>query len=161
MEHEYRDGKIIIICKYFEDTTYHVSNERISVIFNGKGAVTGYALANESDMLHGCISLFFKNAPIDIYCEKAVEMIGRCQIITVHLQDATFRIKQFLDASVNGVFASYEVVSANSDDTVTVSFGLNKNMITAVCPGNREIIGNDFRFGSNEEIYHVALNIFR
>lgn len=126
MRHSYANGKIIIQDKYFSDTVYHVSNECISVIFGGKGAIAGYALANEADMLSGSISLFRKNAHIDVYSDKTVEMIGRCQTVTVHLNGADLRIEQFLDASLNGVFSSYELISDGEGDSVTVSLCLNQ-----------------------------------
>ena len=110
MKHTYKDGKIIIRDNYYNDAVYHVSNECVSVIFDGKGATCGYALANEADMLHGSIALYRHNAHIDIYSEKTVEMIGRCQTITVNLTGAELMITQFMDVSLNGVFASYELL---------------------------------------------------
>ena len=107
MNHTYQDGKIVVRDRYFKEMVYHVSNECAGMIFNGKGAVVGYALANEKDMMpRGSFSLFRGNAPIDVYLEKTVEMIGRCQTIRLHLEDGDFKIEQFLDASVNGVFTS-------------------------------------------------------
>ena len=52
---------------YFKELLYHISNECASLILNGKGAVVGYALANEKDMMKSSsISLYRNNAPIDI-----------------------------------------------------------------------------------------------
>lgn len=159
MSYSYENGKIVVKDKYFSDTVYHVSNERISVVFGGKGAIFGYALANEEDMLDGSISLFFNNAPIDIYSEKTVEMVGRCQTVTVHLDGADFRIVQFLDASVNGVFSSYELVSEDSDDSVTVTLGVNQRLLMNATPvGNNEVMSDGFSFGANTEVSFISLN---
>lgn len=157
MEHRYQNGKIIIRSNYFTNATYHIANERISVILNGKGAVVGYAPANETDILNGWISLFRNHAPIDIYSEKTVEMIGRSQLINVHLGDAHLKITQFLDASVNGVFISYELISERKDDCVRVSFGLNTSIKDATLE-KTELIAPGLRFGANTEISFVSLN---
>lgn len=159
MKHDYQNGRIVIQDKYFADTVYHVSNECISVIFNGKGAITGYAPANEKDMLSsGSIFLFRKNAPIDIYSEKTVEMIGRCQAITVHLEGADLRIEQFLDASVNGVFISYELLSGDKEDAVEVSFGLQKSLPSDTRCESTEIVSERLCFGASSEIRYIPLN---
>lgn len=158
MQYNYRDGSIIVNDKYFNDTVYHVSNERISVIFNGKGAVVGYALANEKDLMNGSISLFRKNAPVDICSEKTVRMIGRCQTITVHLENADLKIEHFLDAKVNGVFASYELLSNDAEDSVTVSFGLDMPLTNVKCNEEREIAGENFYFGANGKVRFVPQN---
>ena len=159
MDYSYENGKIVVKDKYFSDTVYHVSNECISVVFGGKGAICSYALANEEDMLDGSISLFFNNAPIDIYSEKTVEMVGRCQTVTVHLGGADLKIVQFLDASVNGVFSSYELVSENSDDSVTVSLGVNQRLLmNATLVGNNEVVSEGFSFGANTKVSFISLN---
>lgn len=158
MEHHYQDGKIIVHNRYFEDTIYHISNECISVILNGKGAIVGYAPANEKNMLNACFSMFFNNKPIDIYSNKTVEMIGRCQTIFLHLDNATLKIKQFLTASVNGVFVSYELIG-RPNDILSVSVGLNINMEHAVYEDrNREIHGKNFRFGATAELSFSDMN---
>jgi hypothetical protein len=158
MNHHYQDGAIIISDKYFSDAVYHVSNECISVIFDGKGATVGYALADQKDMMNGCISLFRQNKPIDIYTEKTVAMIGRSQTVTLHFGDAELRITQFLDASLNGVFCSYEWKSDSEKDSITVSVGINKNMIGATLSEKRELRGKEFCFGASTEISFADLN---
>ena len=159
MNHTYQDGRIIVRDHYFKEMIYHVSNECASMIFNGKGAVVGYALANGKDMMtKGSFSLFRGNAPIDIYSEKTVEMIGRCQTITLHLEDGDFKIEQFLDASVNGVFTSYSFGGKASGEPITVVFGMNKGMEDAVCVENRELHGKKFCFGASKDISWVAVN---
>ena len=48
---QYSNGKIIVEKELHEEALYHVSNEGISVIFDGKGAICGYAAANEKDFI--------------------------------------------------------------------------------------------------------------
>lgn len=159
MKHTYKDGKIIIRDNYYNDAVYHVSNECVSVIFDGKGATCGYALANEADVLHGSIALYRHNAHIDIYSEKTVEMIGRCQTITVNLTGAELMITQFMDVSLNGVFASYELNSDSKDDQITVSLGVNQKLLMdARIENNREINSDIFSFGASADISFVTLN---
>ncbi len=158
MNYRYENGSIVVEDKYYSDTVYHVSNECISVIFDGRGAIIGYAPANEADMLTSSISLFRKNMPIDIYSKKSVQMIGRCQTITVHLEGAELIIEQFLDASINGVFSSYKLLSANKSDNATVSFCLQKSLKNAVCLEDKGIVCEDLRFGSNADVNFVPQN---
>lgn len=158
MEHQYQNGSIVVRDSYYSDTVYHVSNECISVIFNGKGAVVGYALANEKDLLNGSIALFRNGSPIDIYSEKTVEMVGRCQTITLHLDSTELKIEQFLDASVNGVFTAYELSDNNADDSVTVALGFNGKFPPDDVCGTHEIANEAFCFGATEEISSVLLN---
>lgn len=158
MKRTYQNGAIIINDNYFADAIFHTSNERISVIFDGKGAIVGYALANEKDMMNGCISLFRQNNPIDIYVEKTVAMIGRSQTITIHFDNAQLKIVQFLDSSLNGVFCSYELISDNKNDLITVCLDLNKNMRDAVLLDKKELRGRDFCFGASAEISFADLN---
>ena len=153
MSHAYQNGSIIVHDHYHKEALYHISNECISVILNGKGAIVGYALANEKDVMkNGCISLFRNNMPIDIYLEKTVEMIGRSQTVTLHLEDGELEIKQFLDASLNGVFISYSFCSDSAKDSITVCFGLNKKMDDAVCVKNRELRAPKYCFGADSDI---------
>lgn len=159
MSYIYQDGKIVVRDHYFKEMLYHVSNECSSIIFNGKGAVIGYALANNKDMMpRGSFSLFRGNAPLDVYLEKTVEMIGRCQRVILHLEDGTFKIEQFLDASVNGVLMSYSFEGDTSGEPITVAFGINKGMDDAVCVENRELHGKKFCFGASKELSWGAVN---
>lgn len=158
MERLYDNGSIIIRDKYYSETIYHVSNECISVIFNGKGAIVGYMPANEKDTLNSSVSLFRKDSPVDIYSEKTVRMIGRCQTVTVRLDGADFKIEQFLDASVNGVFSSYELLSEDPKDAVTVSLCLQAALKNVVSRGNKELDGENFYFGSSGDVRFAPQN---
>lgn len=158
MKHIYKDGKIVVQDNYFSDTVYHVSNERISVIFDGKGAISSYAPANESDMLNSCVSLFNNGNPIDVYTEKIVEMLGRSQTVTIRLDRATLKIEQFLSASVNGVFTAYSLLSDNANEIVTVSLCLHKSPPNFVINGGNELACDNFYFGANTEIDYISLN---
>ena len=159
MSHTYQNGSIIVHDHYHKEALYHISNECISVILNGKGAIVGYALANEKDMMkNSCLSLFRNHTPVDVYFEKTVKMIGRSQTVTLHLEDAELEIKQFLDASLNGIFTSYSFHSKEADDSITVCFGLNKGMQTATCSQNKELTGKNFCLGASAEFAWSATN---
>ena len=159
MNHTYKDGKIIIRDKYYNDAIYHVSNECISVIFDGKGAIKGYALANEADMLRGSVAIYRGDEHIDIYSDKTVEMIGRSQTVTVHLEGGELKITQFLDASLNGVFTSYELKSIKADDSVTLCLGVNQRLLmNASVENNREISSDLFSFAASAGLSFVSLN---
>lgn len=123
MEHRYENGKIIVSGKFYEEAVYHVSNDCMSAVFNGKGTVTGYALANDKSIMKGNISYFRSGEAVEVYLNKTVEMAGRCQITDIDLQDGRLTVKQFVDSSVNGVFASYAFKSDKKDDAIEVAYG--------------------------------------
>lgn len=158
MNYSYRDGKIIVEDNYFSDAVYHVSNECISVIFDGKGAISSYAPANETDMLSSSVYLFRNNAPVDVYSRKTVEMLGRSQTVTVYSGEAELKIEQFLSASVNGVFTSYELKSDEKDDSVQVSLCINKSLHGFVINDKKVLTCENFRFGATAELDFVPLN---
>ncbi len=158
MKHSFEEGKIVIKDRYFADALYHLSNECISVILNGRGAIVGYAPANEREMMNGSVAYFHRGAPIDVYADKTVCMIGRQQKITLNLPDAELKIVQFLSASENCVFFSYELDSRREDDFLDVAFGLNKNLTDAVLENGREVIGKTVRFGANIPLIYSAEN---
>ena len=101
----YQDGKITVTSPFYEEAVYHVSNEKISVVFDGKGGLSGYSVADQKDCLKKLyLILFRKGKPIDLYCEKKVEMIGRMQRVELTLKDASLTVLQFVDPITNGVF---------------------------------------------------------
>lgn len=125
MEHKYQNGKIVIEAKLYERTLYNVSNQQVSVIFDGKGATVSYALANEKEFFQeGCLSLFRNGVPVDIYTPKRVEMLGRCQTIFLELGDARLTIKQFLHPVLNGVFVFYHWQGSSENDMLELGMTL-------------------------------------
>lgn len=118
---QYQNGKIIIEKKLHEEAVFHVSNECQSAIFNGKGALSGYALANEKDYIkQNYLILVHNGKPVDVYSNTRVEMIGRSQTVVVSLDGAELTIEQFLDAEINGVFTSYRFVGKSKTDSIEI-----------------------------------------
>ena len=119
-------GAIVLSGKYHERADYHVSNEKISVIFNGTGAITGYSEANVKDYIsQGFCAIHENGKPVDVFNYKRIEMLGREQKIEVKLNNGELLINQFLDIDTNGVFITYEITG---DDT-TVDIALMNNAI--------------------------------
>ena len=117
----YQNGKIVVASPFFEEAVYHVSNEKISVIFDGKGGLSGYSVADQKDCLNKLYLVLFRNGkPIDVYCEKKVEMIGRMQTMELSLDQATFSATQFVDPMTNGVFMRYGFQSNVKDDCIQI-----------------------------------------
>lgn len=124
MEHRYENGKIIVRGKFYEKAVYHVSNKCMSAIFDGRGAVCGYALANSQSLMSaGMVAYYRGGEAVEVYEDKTVEMLGRCQVTKVDLGDAKLLVKQFLDESVNGVFMSFAFDGKDAGDSLDVTFG--------------------------------------
>lgn len=138
MQKSVKNGAIIAEGFYYEEANYHVSNEKISTIFDGKGAITYYSEANMKEFISkGFCCIHSGDQHIDILSPKTVEMLGRKQKITIEIPVGLVVIEQFLDKSINGVFMSYELVSENENAEVTVSFMQNRiNDIRLFAEGN-------------------------
>lgn len=112
---------------YYEEVPYHVSNEKTSVIFDGKGAVTYYSEANTREFINwGFCCIHDGGMHIDVLSEKRVEMLGRRQVITVKIPSGTLEIEQFLDKSANGVFMSCSLETEKDNAEVEVVYMQNR-----------------------------------
>lgn len=109
MQNSFENGKIISYGKFYEVMIYNVSNESVSAVFDGKGAIKYYSVANESQYIKTGASAFYINGKhIDVFAPKKVSMLGRRQESIVSLAEGTIVINQFLDKKTNGVFVSVE-----------------------------------------------------
>lgn len=120
MKHYYQDGKICLTGQSWEKALYDVSNEKISVQFDGKGGLTKYLVGNQNkNYVHSFTALHFNldGKRILTHADKIVEMIGRTQTLTIKQDGAEVKIKQFLSKAVNGVF--YEI-TCRAENTVAL-----------------------------------------
>ncbi len=110
MKHYYCDGKICLTGQNWETAFYDVSNEKISVRFDGRGGLTKYLVGNQNkNYVHSFTALHLSvdGKRVQPRVKKTVEMIGRIQTVSLQQDGCEIRIKQFLAQEINGVF--YEV----------------------------------------------------
>ena len=121
MKHSYCDGAIICQCLFHEKVKYNVSNEKISVVFNGSGGIIGYAEADTAEYLNrGFCSWYVNGQFIDVFSKKTVKMLGRKQTVSIETPVVILRSELFLDSSHAGVFAVYQVLERKDDANITV-----------------------------------------
>ncbi len=121
MKHSYQDGVVVCHCPFHEKVKYNVSNEKISVIFDGSGAMVSYAEADTAEHLsRGFCSWYINGQFIDMFSEKTVRMLGRKQTVSVATPAGILKSELFLDQSHSGVFAVYQVLERKSEADITV-----------------------------------------
>ena len=62
MEYSFENGFVSVKGAFYEEVPYNASNEKISAVFDGKGAVRYYAAANEECYIsegYGSVMAFY------------------------------------------------------------------------------------------------------
>ncbi|NCA68439.1 MAG: hypothetical protein EOM87_10325, partial [Clostridia bacterium] len=112
----YIGGAIQAVSPFFEKSCYDVANNLISAQFDGRGAVSKYAVINKFSVFSSYYPLFSVNgAPVDYFTKKRVTMIGKKQVVEFSSSGADFVIKQFLDNNNNAVYSEVAISAAASD----------------------------------------------
>ena len=121
MKHSYSDGAIICQGLFHEKVKYNVSNEKISVVFNGCGGIIGYAEADTAEYLNrGFCSWYVNGQFIDVFSKKTVKILGRKQTVSIETPVGILRSELLLDSSHAGVFAVYQVLERKGDANITI-----------------------------------------
>ena len=139
---EFSEGKIISKVPFYKDVLYDVSNNLISVQFNGKGCVSKYSIINGRSFSENvaAFKIFINNKEMFFKTPKKVEMIGRLQYITYETDYGEIKIVMFLHREHNCVFEkivfdlkkAYSVKAAMYiRGAVPESFGRQGNTYTA------------------------------
>ena len=103
----FKDGKIVLQSKYFEQAKYDMSNETVAVQADGCGGLTSYRVANRAgNALSGFLSLDLSvgGKRLSPYISKTVEMIGRMQKVILQTPQGELSVTTFLGGRENGVF---------------------------------------------------------
>ena len=146
MKHSYCDGAIICQCLFHEKVRYNVSNEKISVIFNGSGGIISYAEADNAEHIsRGLCSWYVNGQFIDMFSEKTVQMLGRKQSVSIKTPAGILCSELFLDSSHAGVFAVYQVLKRKGDADITVGCTYdNTQKLQIFSDGNTEIESDNY-----------------
>ena len=98
MKNEYIGGGITATGKLWEEALYDAGNNAITAQFDGRGAISRYAVMNKYEVFSKFYTLLtIDGVPLDYMREKKAEMIGKRQITTVYTDKAEIEIIQFLD----------------------------------------------------------------
>lgn len=161
MKHEYKNGAIIANGSFYEPATYHVSNEKISAVFDGKGALTYYANSNGVCLSKGHFS-FMVNGKATNWCmKKSAVMIGRKQELYADIGVGTLKIVQFLDKSTDGVYLRYELITDAPNTVVDLLYYTDRiNSISFISDGDYSIIKDNYALNVKLTNVKKTINIF-
>ena len=144
MRKRYRDGKIVVVGKFFEDVNYDVASSDLHVKFDGKGGITDYTVVNQSVgyVTRTFLGVFIKGENVGAFCDKTIEVGGRMQKILLKKGNVLITVLQFVPVEGNAVL--YEI-KANKTGDYDFVFDLGKAT-------------NRFNYAANVESRYVAAN---
>lgn len=133
MEHSFNNGAIVVKSDFYQEAIYHVSNNKISVVFDGKGGIKYYTKANQQPYSTMCSSSIRINGQhIDIFSKKTVTMQGRRQIVQVETDAGLLKIEQLIDQNTDGIYFYCSLENALTDDVIQYSVFLTNLMASAM-----------------------------
>ena len=129
MNISFENGRIVTTGALYDDVPYDVSNNSISVQFNGKGGINSYLKINDKVFFDGLqvFKLFVNGKEIAFNTKKRVECIGRTQTVIYYSALAEIKIVSVLNEKVNAVITKIEVTPMES-----ISFDLGIFMVGAI-----------------------------
>lgn len=108
----FKGGAIVASKPFSEKTCYDVGNNLVTAQFDGRGAVSKYAVMNKYSVFSSYYSLFsIDGVAFDWGTDKEVTMIGRKQTVAFSVPKADIRLIQFLDDNTNAVYLRAEVTA--------------------------------------------------
>lgn len=145
MKNSFLSGAIVAKGGFYEEATYHISNEKISVVFDGKGALTYYANSNGVCLNKGHFSFLVDGEPINWCMEKEVVMLGRKQEIIADIGVGKLKFVQFLDKDTDCVYLSYELITDTPTTQVDLLYFTDKmNSFDVYCDSEYQIIKENY-----------------
>lgn len=147
MQVGYKDGAIVAQGQLHEKAEYDVSNNRITAQFDGRGAISKYAVMNKYSVFSNFYAIItLDGKPLDYMCDKRVVMLGKKQVTYIHKGGAGITLTQFLDTDNNCIYVEYAILSDRDIDFKCVNnFGINYESYVTQLPTNRLSAGNLLR----------------
>lgn len=147
MKNEYKDGGITAYGKLWEEALYDAGNNAITAQFDGRGAISRYAVMNKYEVFSKFYTLLtVDGVPLDYIRDKKADMVGRRQITTVYTDKADIYITQFLDNAHNCIYVQFSVdAKEDTDFEAVMNFGINYQSYVDQLPGARLTAGNLLR----------------
>lgn len=149
----FENGRIVTTGILCDEVPYDVSNNSISVQFNGNSGINSYLKINDKKFFDGLhvFRFFVNDAEIAFDTKKRVESIGRTQTVTYYNELAQIKTVSVLDENINAVITKIEVTPRE-----TVCFDLAIFMRWAIsgkcvplADGSFVCSDNGFAFASN------------
>ena len=147
MKNEYKGGGITAYGKLWEEALYDAGNNAITAQFDGRGAISRYAVMNKYEVFSKFYTLLtVDGVPLDYIRDKKADMVGRRQITTVYTNKADIYITQFLDNAHNCIYVQFSVdAKEDTDFEAVMNFGINYQSYVDQLPGARLTAGNLLR----------------
>ena len=114
---EFKNGKIIEKVPFSKKVAYDVANNLISAQFDGRGAISKYAVMNKFSVFSAYYTLIsVDGVSFDWNAKKTVEMVGKQMIISFQAKDFDMVINQFLDQKTNCIYVENKVTAKKDMD---------------------------------------------
>ena len=129
MNISFENGRIVTTGILCDEVPYDVSNNSISVQFNGNSGINSYLKINDKKFFDGLhVFRFFVNGEeISFNTKKRVESIGRTQTVTYYTSLADIKTVSVLNEKVNAIITKIEVTAKEK-----ISFDLGISMMHAL-----------------------------
>ena len=139
MKRSFKDGAMVVDGVLADITYYDVSNNRITAQFDGRGAISKYAVMNKFSVFSNYYSIYsVDGVPLDWSEPKTVYMCGKKQVTEIKHAKCDIKITQFLDAGTNAIFVQTEVEAKQAIEfSDTVNFGINYSSYVEQLLANR------------------------
>ena len=166
METSFRDGKIVVRGKFWEEAVYDVCANDLRVCFDGNGGITNYSVCNHpgSYLRKSYLNVFVNGVKLDAFTDKTVEMIGRTQRIVLDADDGKIEVFQFIPKRGNALCCEITAEKRAKYDFALVFGNASRTFAYAADAENEHVPENHsvylhtnksvrfvYAFGSDEE----------
>ena len=155
MNISFENGRIVTTGILCDEVPYDVSNNGISVQFNGKCGINSYLKINNTKNFSGLhvFKFFINGEEIPFDTEKRVESIGRTQTVTYYNRLAQIKTISVLDENVSAVIMKIEIEPKEniSLDLAIFMRGAVSEKCTQLSDGSVVSSGNGFTFASDAQ----------
>lgn len=154
MNISFENGRIVTTGIFTDSVPYDVSNNSISVQFNGRSGINSYLRINDKRFFYGVhVFKFFVNGEeIPFNTKKRVESIGRTQTVTYYTSLADIKTVSVLNETVNAIITKIEVTAKEK-----ISFDLGICMAHAL--SEKMIVLEDGSFFAPDKFCHFASDV--
>ncbi len=162
MNVDFKNGRVVTECILCNEVPYDVSNNCISVQFNGKSGINFYQKINNLPAFDGLATFkfFINGKEISFDTPKRVENIGRTQTVIYHTATAEITTVSVLDQSAQAVITKLEVRPAERillELAIVMQSAVSKNCEQRE-DGSFYCADTDFAFASDASFVCEAQN---
>ncbi len=162
MNTSFENGRIVTTGILCDEVPYDVSNNSISVQFNGKSGINSYLKINDKKFFDGLqvFKFFVNGAEIAFDTQKRVESIGRTQTVTYYNELAQIKTVSVLNEKINAIITNVEIVPKESIsfDLAIFMVGAISKHFTKLADGSFNSPDKEFFFASDAPFEGVGIN---